>query len=67
MIRDRRASQPIRSQGIPTETAMTYRIDVVRETPPLILVDSMLCIGSLRPLHSNLSLDRLHISTGTLF
>jgi len=52
---------------ITQETAITYRIDVVCETPPLILVDSVLCVCPLRPLYSNLSLDSLHIPTGTLF
>jgi hypothetical protein len=40
---------------------------MIRETPSLILINRMLRIGTFCPLHSDLSLDGLHITTSTLF
>jgi hypothetical protein len=45
----------------------THSIDMVRKTPPLILVDRMLRISPFRPLHRDLALDGLHISSSPLF
>jgi hypothetical protein len=45
----------------------THSIDMVGKTPPLILIDRMLCVSPFRPLHRDLSLDGLHISSSALF
>jgi hypothetical protein len=47
--------------------ACTHGIDMVRKTPPLILINRMLCISPFRPLHRDLALDGLHISSSALF
>ena len=47
-------------------TAVTHGIDMVRKTPPLILVDCVLRVGTFCTLHRDLSLDRLHVPTSTL-
>lgn len=50
-----------------TLISRTHSIDMVGKTPPLILIDRMLCISPFRPLHRDLALDGLHIAPSALF
>lgn len=40
---------------------------MVSKTPPLILIDRMLCVSPFRPLYRDLALDGLHITPSALF
>jgi hypothetical protein len=51
----------------PRTHTRTYSINMIRKTPPLILIDRMLSVRPLCPLHGDLSLDSLHILTLAFF